>query len=116
MPGNGQFFRGRKRFSEGLLNKKPAPCGKYFRRKGRGLLEMNVNSGKKLVEIWLSRNECNDPGFRESLKPVFGKYHAEKFLVAVFMPGDGDLYASTRDLLCYNRKRLAQLEARREKP
>ena len=37
------------------------------------------------------------------------------YLVAVFESGNCDLYAQTRDLLLYNRQRLAEQEIRREK-
>lgn len=79
-------------------------------------MEINVNKERMLVEIWLSCDEREDPKLLERLKPVFGKYREEKFLVVLFESGKGDLYQETRDLLCYNRKRLAQLEARYERP
>ena len=46
---------------------------------------------------------------------VYDTYKKKKYLVAVFESGNCDLYAQTRDLLLYNRQRLAEQEIRREK-
>lgn len=52
---------------------------------------------------------------RERLKPLYQKYKAQKYLVAVFESGDRDLADATSDLLCYNRKRLAEMEVQRQR-
>ena len=78
-------------------------------------MEMNVRDDKKIVEIWLTNAEKNDPVLRESLKDVYAKYKAKKYLVAVFESGSGDLYQYTRDLLIYNRRRSAQRAVQQEK-
>ena len=36
-------------------------------------MEMNVRDDKKIVEIWLTNAEKNDPVLRESLKDVYAK-------------------------------------------
>ena len=43
------------------------------------------------------------------------EYAGKKYTVAVFMSGSQDLCSLTSGLLCYNRKRLAELEVAREK-
>ena len=78
-------------------------------------MEMNVRDDKQLVEIWLTNAEKKDLALREGLKDIYDKYKKKKYLVAVFESGNGDLYEQTRDLLLYNRQRLAEQEVQREK-
>jgi len=73
-------------------------------------LEMIVRDDRKLVEIWLTNAEKNDPNVREGLKDIYDKYKNTKYTVAVFQSGKGDLYENTRDLLLYNRRRMARKE------
>lgn len=76
---------------------------------------MNIRDDRKLVDIWLTNREKNDPKIREWLKGVYAEYKKKKYLVAVFESGEGDLYTSTLDLLAYNKRRIAQLDVQREK-
>lgn len=78
-------------------------------------MEINVNDNNKTVEIWLTNQEKRDAAMREQLRPLYQAYAEKKYLVAVFQSGERDLRQSTSDLLCYNRKRLAQIEVEREK-
>lgn len=78
-------------------------------------MQMNVREKSKIVELWLTREEKNDPEFRESLKPIYQQYKAQKYLVAVFLSGEENLYEQTRDLLLYNRRRSAEKEVQRQK-
>ena len=78
-------------------------------------LHIKIREQSKIVELWLTREEKNDPAFRESLRPLYQKYKNEKYLVAVFLSGEADLYQQTRDLLLYNRRRLAEKEVQAEK-
>lgn len=73
---------------------------------------MEVREQSRTVELWLTQEEKNDPVFREGLKPIYEKYRAQKYLVAVFLPGEEDLYQQTRDLLVYNRRKLAEEQVR----
>lgn len=75
---------------------------------------MEVREQSRTVELWLTQEEKNDPVFREGLKPIYEKYRAQKYLVAVFLPGEEDLYQQTRDLLAYNRRKLAEIEVREQ--
>ena len=72
---------------------------------------MDIKENRKLVEFWLTNEEKNDAAFRESLKPLYKMYHDQKYLVAVFLSGERNLYDGTRDLLLYNRRRTAEKEA-----
>ena len=76
---------------------------------------MEIREQSKIVELWLAREERDDPAFRESLKPIYQQYKDENYLVAVFLSGEEDLYQQTRDLLLYNRRRLAEKEVQAEK-
>ena len=76
---------------------------------------MEIREQNKIVELWLTREERDDPAFRESLKPIYQQYKDQKYLVAVFLSGEEDLYQQTRDLLLYNRRRQAEKEVQAEK-
>lgn len=71
-------------------------------------MQMNVRDDRKTVEIWLTRSERDNPGLRESLKPLYRQYKEKHYLVALFLSGEEELYRQTRDLLLYNRRRAAE--------
>ena len=79
-----------------------------------GLITTHVNDDKKLVTIWLSRDESNS-AHREELKPLFAEYKARKYTVAVFQSGTEDLFDNTLALLKHNRTRSAEAEVQQEK-
>ena len=76
---------------------------------------MEIREQSKIVELWLTREEKDDLAFWESLKPIYQEYKEQKYLVAVFLSGEEDLYQQTRDLLLYNRRRQAEKEVQAEK-
>lgn len=78
-------------------------------------MEINVWDNSRMVEIWLTRSEKQNDYLRERLKPLYQKYSAEKYFVAVFESGERDLADTTSNLLCYNRKHLAEEEVRRQR-
>ena len=78
-------------------------------------LTVEVKEQEKRVNIWLTRAESGDEQLRKSLKPLYREYKAKRFLVAVFVSGSEDLEELTLELLRYNRVRLRELEAIREK-
>lgn len=49
-------------------------------------MRMEVREQSKIVELWLTKEEKNDPVLRESLKPIYQQYKDQKYLVAVFSP------------------------------
>lgn len=77
-------------------------------------MEININDAQIIVEIWLTSVEKNDEVLKKQLKSIYEKYHAKKYLIAVFQSGSQDLSQATSDLLCYNRKHTAQLETEQE--
>lgn len=78
-------------------------------------MEISVRDTQKIVEVWLTNSEKNDPAIAARLKPLYRAYQKQKYTVAVFQSGSADLLGCTRDLLRYNRKRVAELETLREK-
>lgn len=77
-------------------------------------MEINVKEKGHIVEFWLTNAEKNDVALRKSLKLQYKTWKAKKYLPVVFESGERGLYETTSDLLCYNRKRIAQLEVQRE--
>ena len=75
---------------------------------------MEIREQSRTVELWLTREEKNDPAFREGLKPLYQKYKEQNYLVAVYLPGSGELSLETRYLLLYNRRQLAEQAVRQE--
>ena len=78
-------------------------------------MEVRVHEDMKLVEVWLTRQEQADSAVREQLRQMYQDYKARKYMVAQFHSGGGDLYAITRDLLIFNRKRIEELALALEK-
>lgn len=78
-------------------------------------MEVKINREAGIAEIWLTKAERDNKEFRESLKPLYKKFRAEKLLPAVFLSGDKDLFDLTAALLKYNRRRSAELEVKRAK-
>lgn len=78
-------------------------------------MEINVRDESRIVEVWLTNAEKQDAEVCEQLKPLYQEYKRKNYLVAVFQSGDQNLADATSDLLCYNRRRIAQMEVEREK-
>ena len=78
-------------------------------------MKMNVRDDIKIVDIWLTNEEKENLELREQLKPIYQEYEQTKYLVAVFESGDEDLWDNTSQLLCTNRRRMAEREVAQEK-
>ncbi len=78
-------------------------------------MEINVRDDRKIVEVWLTREEQGDRALREKLRPLYQQYRAKKYTVAVFLSGTQDLAEETGALLRYNRRRSAELEVKRKR-
>lgn len=78
-------------------------------------MEVKVHDDMKLVEIWLTRQEQADTAIREQLQQIYQDFKSRKYTVAQFHSGGSDLYAITRDLLIFNRKRIEELALALEK-
>lgn len=78
-------------------------------------MELNVRNDSRIVEIWLTRDEKRDEWVQRELKLVYQSFKGTGYTVATFLSGDQNLTDMTSDLICYNRKRIAQLEVEQEK-
>lgn len=78
-------------------------------------MEINVHDDTKMVDIWLTREERDNQEIQERMKPIYRDFSEKKYTVAVFLSGDQELLEETSALLCYNRRRIAELEIQREK-
>ena len=78
-------------------------------------MELNVRNDSKIVEIWLTKAEKQDAKLQRDLKVLYQGFKESGYLVATFLSGDQDLTDTTSDLICYNRKRIAQMEVEQEK-
>ena len=79
-------------------------------------MELKVHENTKIVEVWMTNTEKNDPAVQAKMKELSASYKAKKYTVAVFLSGGGDLYRSTRDLLAYNKRKCAEMAVQRAKP
>lgn len=71
-------------------------------------MQLEISRQSRVLELWLTRGEKDDPVLREVLTPIFRHYRDRGYLAAVYLSGEADLYQQTRDLLLYNRRRLAE--------
>ena len=78
-------------------------------------MELNVRNDSKIVEIWLTKAEKQDTKLQRDLKVLYQGFKESGYLVATFLSGDQDMIDTTSDLICYNRKRIAQLEVEQGK-
>ena len=78
-------------------------------------MEVRVHEDMKLVEVWLTRQEQADNAIRKQLQQMYQDYKSRKYMVVQFHSGGSDLYAFTRDLLIFNRKRIEELALALEK-
>lgn len=78
-------------------------------------MELRVHQNMKIVEVWLTQKERENKELQEQLVQMYREYTAKKYKVAQFHSGSDDLYVATRDLLLFNRKRIAEIENLREK-
>lgn len=78
-------------------------------------MEIIVNEKDRILEIWLTNVEKNNAALRESLKPLYKQWKAEKYQPVVYESGSGDLKESILGLLQHNREVIAKRELEEEK-
>lgn len=78
-------------------------------------MEVHVLEAEKQVEVWLTRQERGDPVVEAHLKQLYQLGKERKWLVAVFLSGQDDLYQLSSALLCHNRNKLARLEIQQQR-
>ena len=82
---------------------------------GKGLIDDCAWRSGSRTKSWSSGSPGRSGTIPPSLKPIYQQYKDQNYLVAVFLSGEEDLYQQTRDLLLYNRRRLAEKEVQAEK-
>lgn len=75
-------------------------------------MKIEVNHQDKLTAVWLTQGEREDPAVRAQLERLYADCKARKYMVAVYQSGTRDLLDQTSGLICYNRRRMAQLAGR----
>lgn len=78
-------------------------------------MQIIVHDDKKLVEVWLSNLEKDDPVIQENLKPLYQSSKQKKYTVAVFQSGMRSIYDDLRYLAKQHRKQMAETEVKSEK-
>lgn len=78
-------------------------------------MEIIRDDAKKLVQVWLTRQEGENSVVQERLQPMYAQWKQQKYMVAVFHSGQEDLKENTMALLAYNKRRSAELAVQREK-
>lgn len=76
---------------------------------------MEIRRDGKLVEVWLTQADQKALDVQIQLAELYKDCKRQGQLVAVYRSGTKDLTCQTSDLLCYNKKRLAQLEVQQAK-
>lgn len=74
------------------------------------MIEMHQNA--KIAAVWLTQREKEDPAVQQKLEALYADCKTKKYTVAVFLSGPRELTQQTSSLLCYNRRRAAQLAGR----
>lgn len=75
-------------------------------------MRIEVSHQDKLATVWLARGERENPAVKQQLEQLYADCKAKKYMVAVYQSGPRDLLEQTSGLLCYNRRRMAQLAGR----
>lgn len=78
-------------------------------------MEIIQDDTKKLVQVWLTRQEGGNSVVQARLQPMYAQWKQQKYMVAVFHSGQEDLKENTMALLAYNKRRSAELAVQREK-
>ena len=78
-------------------------------------MEVNVLDDRKIVEIWMTREEKKNEALKATLKPMMKQYKEKKYTVVIFESGEQKLENMTSALLLYNRRLSAQIEVKKQK-
>lgn len=78
-------------------------------------MKIEVLDKEKMVCVWLSHADQENPAIQEQLKPMYQEYRQKKYFVAVFYSGNEDLEQLTGDLIKYNRKKIEENRIAAEK-
>lgn len=76
------------------------------------MVQIEVSHQAKLTTVWLTREEQENPAVKAQLDILYADCKCKKYTVVVFYSGGKDLRDQTSGLLCYNRRRAAQIAER----
>ena len=74
-----------------------------------------MRENEKVIEVWLTRQEQEDPERKQQLKEIYRMAKEKRCLVAVFLSGREELGELTSALLRHNREKLARQEVQRQR-
>lgn len=77
-------------------------------------MEIHVRENEKRIEVWLTRQERENPEIKQKLEEVYRLGKEKHCLVAVFLSGQEELSELTSALLRHNRDKLARQEVQRQ--
>ena len=66
-------------------------------------MRIHMDEEKRIVEIWLTKAESDDPAVEARLKPFYKECKDHKYLAVVYRSGRESLLETTKDLLRHNR-------------
>ena len=66
-------------------------------------LELHADVDFRILSIWLTNAELQDSTTMQQIKPTCDRYRKQKYKVAIFRSGNGDLLHNTQSLLLHNR-------------
>ena len=75
-------------------------------------MKINISHEEKLATVWLAQEERENPMIKARLDALYADCKAHKYQVAVYHSGSRQLTEQTSSLLCYNRRRKAQIAGR----
>lgn len=78
-------------------------------------MQVEMHAEKKLVCVWLSHADENDPFVQERLSVLYRMCGQQKLRPAVFYSGQDNLQEQILDLLKHNRKLSSEREIQAEK-
>ena len=78
-------------------------------------MQIQVHEDKKIVCVWLTKDESSDAATPARIKNVIAQFRPKNYLVVIFRSGTQELTESTRELLRYNRRLSAEREVLAEK-
>ena len=78
-------------------------------------MEIYVRDDEKLIEVWLTRQEQEDPERKRQLEKIYRMGKEKRCLVAVFLSGREELGELTSAMLRHNRDKLARQEVQRQR-
>lgn len=75
-------------------------------------MKVEVSQQDKLATVWLAQSERDNPSVRTQLEALCEDCKSKKYTVAIFQSGTRNLLSQTSGLLCYNRRRSAEITGR----